>query len=154
MALDLRSSELEHSFIKERINSAEKHILDINSKISAYVKKIAHVRDSGDDLAKCILHFASAENLNHTLRTALGQFSDILSSIQEYRDTEIQRTEMKVIFELSNYSSICKQAKKDLKESFEARAKELSKKNHLEKTRGRNPSNWQKIAQVCVCDVI
>lgn len=147
MALDLRSSELEHSFIKERINNVEKHFSEISSKFSAYNKKVAYVRDCGDDLAKSILSFATKENLNITLRSSLMQFADLFIAIQEYRDAQIQRADVKVVLEFANYNPICKKAKSDLKTCFEIRAKELSRKNQLEKARGKNPTNWQKIAQ-------
>ncbi|GIY75729.1 protein FAM92A [Caerostris extrusa] len=124
MAIDLRSSELEHTFIKERICSVEKHFAEISSKLSTYNKKLAFVRDSGDDLAKVILNFASKENLNSSLRSSLMQFADLLIAIQEYRDAQC-----------------------DLKNCFEIRVKEINKKNQLEKTRGKNPTNWQKIAE-------
>ncbi|GFY72535.1 protein FAM92A [Trichonephila inaurata madagascariensis] len=147
MALDLRSSELEHSFIKERIHNVEKHFSEISSKLSAYNKKEAHVRDCGDDLAKSILNFATKENLNITLRSSLMQFADLFIAIQEYRDAQIQRADVKVVLEFANYNSICKKAKSDLKTCFEIRAKEIAKKNQLEKARGKNPTDWQKIAQ-------
>ncbi|GFR01366.1 protein FAM92A [Trichonephila clavata] len=147
MALDLRSSELEHSFIKERIHNVEKHFSEISSKLSAYNKKVAHVRDCGDDLAKSILNFAAKENLNITLRSSLMQFADLFIAIQEYRDAQIQRADVKVVLEFANYNSICKKAKSDLKTCFEIRAKEIAKKNQLEKARGKNPTDWQKIAQ-------
>ncbi|GIX94233.1 protein FAM92A [Caerostris darwini] len=147
MAIDLRSSELEHTFIKERICSVEKHFAEISSKLSTYNKKLAFVRDSGDDLAKAILNFASKENLNSSLRSSLMQFADLLIAIQEYRDAQIQRTDVKVVLEFANYNPICKKAKCDLKNCFEIRAKEINKKNQLEKTRGKNPTNWQKIAE-------
>ncbi|GFT12913.1 protein FAM92A [Nephila pilipes] len=147
MALDLRSSELEHSFIKERICNVEKHFSEISSKFSAYNKKLAYVRDCGDDLAKSILSFATKENLNITLRSSLMQFADLFIAIQEYRDAQIQRADVKVVHELVNYNPICKKAKNDLKTCFEIRAKEIAKKSQLEKARGKNPTNWQKIAQ-------
>ncbi|GFU78632.1 protein FAM92A-B [Trichonephila clavipes] len=145
MALDLRSSELEHSFIKERIHNVEKQFSEISSKLSAYNKKVAHVRDCGDDLAKSVLNFATKENLNITLRSSLMQFADLFIAIQEYRDAQIQRADVKVVLEFANYNSICKKAKSDLKTCFEIRAKEIAKKNQLEKARGKNPTDWQKI---------
>ncbi|KAG8190385.1 hypothetical protein JTE90_022028 [Oedothorax gibbosus] len=148
MALDLRSSELEHSFIKDRISVTEKHFSEISSKLAAYLKKLSQVRDSGDDLAGSVTSYASTENLNLSLRKYLMQFADILKAIQEYRDAEIQRIDVKVALEFSNYKPICKTAKSELKASFDLHAKELSMKNQLEKTRGKNPTNWQKIAQV------
>ncbi|XP_055950180.1 CBY1-interacting BAR domain-containing protein 1-like [Argiope bruennichi] len=148
MALDLRSSELEQAFIKERISNVEKHFTELSSKLSCYNKKSAHVRDSGDDLAKSILNFASKENLNSSLRSSLMHFADILIAIQEYRDAQIQRIDVKVVLEFANYNPICKRIKNDLATCFEIRKKEIKKKNQLEKTRGKNSTNWQAIAQV------
>ncbi|XP_054714620.1 CBY1-interacting BAR domain-containing protein 1-like [Uloborus diversus] len=147
MSLDLRSSELEYSFLKERISSTEKHISAISYNISSYLAQQAHVRDSGDKLAKTIDQFGSKETLNRTLRAALAEFSDILSTVQEYRETQIRRTEAKVVVQLSKYDNICKLAKDDLKKCCDARSKELKKQNCLEKARSKNPSNWRKIVE-------
>ncbi|GBN57810.1 Protein FAM92A [Araneus ventricosus] len=147
MALDLRSSELEQAFIKERISNVEKHFSELSSKLSLYNKKLAHVRDSGDDLAKSILNFASKENLNTSLRSSLMHFADLLIAIQEYRDAQIQRIDVKVVLEFANYNPICKRIKNDLTACFEIRKKEIKKKNQLEKTRGKNSTNWQAIAE-------
>lgn len=147
MESDLKSSELQHNFIKDRINSIGKHFVEINSKLSSYNNKIANTRDCGDEVAKSISSFASKENCNQTLRLGLGEFSDVLYSIQEYRDAEVHRMQVKVVHELDSYTAICKQTKADIKKCFDARMKELKKKNDLEKARSKNPSNWQKIAQ-------
>ncbi|CAL1278696.1 unnamed protein product [Larinioides sclopetarius] len=72
-------------------------------------------------------------------------FADLLIAIQEYRDAQIQRIDVKVVLEFANYNPICKRIKNDLTTCFEVRKKEIKKKNQLEKTRGKNSTNWQAI---------
>lgn len=147
MAIDLQSSELENKFLKERVNSVEKHFADLSSKLSSYVKKLTHLKDSGDEVAKCLSAFASKETYNQTLSLSMGEFSDILFSIQGYREALINHTQVKVIHELDNYRPICKQAKVTIKKCFDAREKELKRKVDLEKLRSKDPPNLQKISQ-------
>lgn len=75
--------------MKNRINNVEKHFSEISSKLSSYVNKLASLRDCGDEVAKSISQYASKENYNQTLRLSLGEFSDVLFSIQEYRDAQV-----------------------------------------------------------------
>lgn len=80
------------------MNNIGKQISDINSKLSTYINKLASVRDCGDDIAKSISSYASKENYNQTLRLSLGEFSDVLFSIQEYRDAQVSTCKALCIF--------------------------------------------------------
>lgn len=69
----------------------------------------------------------------------------ILILKQFSRDAETQRLDAKVIAPLSQYSLICKHAREDVKNIFNARDKQLAKRRHLDKIRERNPPNRQMI---------
>ncbi|KMQ89806.1 protein fam92a1 [Lasius niger] len=63
------------------------------------------------------------------------------------RDAEVQRLDAKIIAPLSQYATICKHARDDVKNTFAARDKELTRRRHLDKVRERNPRNHQMISQ-------
>ncbi|XP_028049893.1 protein FAM92A isoform X2 [Monomorium pharaonis] len=63
------------------------------------------------------------------------------------RDAEVQRLDAKVIVPLSQYATICKHAREDVKNTFAARDRELTRRRHLDKVRERNPRNRQMISQ-------
>lgn len=61
----------------------------MSSKLSSYIKELACLTNCGDEVAKSITCFASKETCNKTTRLSLGEFSDILTSIQEYREAQV-----------------------------------------------------------------
>lgn len=69
-------------------------------------------------------------------------------SIRFYRDAEVQRLDAKVIVPLSQYATICRHARDDVKNTFAARDRELTRRRHLDKVRERNPRNRQMIVSL------
>lgn len=65
-----------------------------------------------------------------------------------FRDAEVQRLDAKIIAPLSQYATICKHARDDVKNTFAARDKELTRRRHLDKVRERNPRNHQMIVSL------
>lgn len=64
------------------------------------------------------------------------------------RDAEVQRLDAKVVAPLSQYATICKHARDDVKGTFSARDRELTRRRHLDKVRERNPRNRQMIVSL------
>lgn len=64
------------------------------------------------------------------------------------RDAKVQRFDAKIISPLSQYATICKHARDDVKNTFTARDKELTRKRHLDRLRERNPRNRQMIVSL------
>lgn len=62
-----------------------------------------------------------------------------------FSDTQVKRLENKVVSELSQYDSICKHSREEVKATFSAREKELVRKRQLDRIRERNPRNRQMI---------
>lgn len=62
-----------------------------------------------------------------------------------YRDAEVQRLDSKVTSPLSQYAAICKNAREDVRNTFSARDKELTRRRNLDRIRERNPRNRQMI---------
>ncbi|KAG6450386.1 hypothetical protein O3G_MSEX006569 [Manduca sexta] len=99
----------------------------------------------GDELTKVLKEYANNEIVNKSLSAGLENVSITLTAIEEYRNCEVQRLEAKVIGELSQYESICKHAREEVKHSISVREKELARKKVLDKTRERQPFNRQQV---------
>ncbi|KAK2190890.1 hypothetical protein NP493_65g02005 [Ridgeia piscesae] len=117
------------------------------TNFGAYSRKVAKLRDKGDELAKNVREYAEQEKLNHTMQQALKDFSEKLSAVQDYRESEMKRLESNVIEPLTLYGTQCKQAKGRLKLAFEARDRESKQQKALSKARDRNPNNRHQIKE-------
>ncbi|XP_076658201.1 CBY1 interacting BAR domain containing protein Fam92 isoform X2 [Halictus rubicundus] len=138
--------EHEAKFVQDRISNVEKHFAELCTSFAAYTRKAARLRDKGDEIAKAIQVYAQSETVNRSLTTGLTNFSTTLSVIGDYRDAEVQRFDAKIVAPLSQYATICKHARDDVKNTFTARDKELTRKRHLDRLRERNPRNRQMIS--------
>lgn len=103
------------------------------------------VRDKNDEVSKVIQNYAQAENINRSLSNGLNNFATTLSVIGDYRDARVHRLDAKVISPLSQYSLICKHVREDVRNTFAARDRELTRRSQLDKLRGKNPRNRQLI---------
>ncbi|KAL0132737.1 hypothetical protein PUN28_000462 [Cardiocondyla obscurior] len=140
-------SEQEAKFVQDRITGVEKHFAELCTTFAAFTRKAARLRDKNDELAKVIQTYADSEIINRSLSAGLVNFSATLSVIGDYRDAEVQRLDAKIIVPLSQYATICKHARDDVKNTFAARDRELTRRRHLDKVRERNPRNRQMISQ-------
>ncbi|XP_006623498.1 protein FAM92A-A isoform X1 [Apis dorsata] len=139
--------EQEAKFVQDRISNVEKHFAELCTTFAAYTRKAARLRDKGDEIAKIIQTYAESETINRSLSNGLTNFSTTLSVIGDYRDAQVQRFDAKIISSLSQYATICKNARDDVKNTFTARDKELTRKRHLDRLKERNPRNRQMISQ-------
>lgn len=137
--------EQQAKFVQERIVSVEKHFSEMCTIFGSLARKSAGLRDKNDELSKAVKSYADNENVNHTLKAALCEFSAVLGSVGDYRDTQVKRVESKVVNELSQYDGICKHSREEVKATFSAREKELVRKRQLDRIRERNPRNRQMI---------
>ncbi|XP_033208981.1 protein FAM92A-A [Belonocnema kinseyi] len=139
--------EQEVKFVQERISATEKNFSELCTVFAAFTRKAARLRDKNDEVAKAVENYAKSESINRSLSTSLTNFASTLSVIGDYRDAEVQRLDSKVISTLSQYSATCKNAREDVKNTFTAREREVSRRRHLDKVRERNPRNRQLISQ-------
>ena len=140
--------EQEAKFVQDRISNVEKHFAELCTTFAAYTRKAARLRDKGDEIAKIIETYAQSETINQSLSNGLANFSATLSVIGDYRDAKVQRFDAKIISPLSQYATICKHARDDVKNTFTTRDKELTRKRHLDRLRERNPRNRQMIVSL------
>ncbi|XP_056644781.1 CBY1-interacting BAR domain-containing protein 1 [Diorhabda sublineata] len=139
--------ETEAKFIQSRIHSAERYLADYCNIFSQYSRKIARLRDQGDEIAKISLNIAENENINKSMSVGLENFAVCMSQISDFEDMRVQTYDSKIVSEFAKYESICKQAKEEVKNIYIARDKEVAKKRYLDRARERNPKNRQQIIQ-------
>ncbi|KAG7237813.1 hypothetical protein INR49_031826 [Caranx melampygus] len=131
--------------IQENITNVEKHFGDMCQLFAAYVRKTARLRDKADLLVREIGLYADTETPN--LKRGMKQYADHLAKIQDYRQAEVERLEAKVIEPLKSYGAVVKRKREDLKTTQSARDREAKQMAQLERTRQRNPSDRQIIAE-------
>ncbi|NP_001003604.1 CBY1-interacting BAR domain-containing protein 1 [Danio rerio] len=142
---DARARDTQTKQIQENITSVEKHFGDLCQLFAAYVRKTARLRDKADLLVKEINVYADTETPN--LKCGLKNFADQLAKVQDYRQAEVERLEVKVIEPLKAYGNIVKTKREDLKQTQSARNREAKQMQQLERMRQRNPSDRQIISQ-------
>uniref|UniRef100_A0A3B5ASC1 Family with sequence similarity 92 member A n=1 Tax=Stegastes partitus TaxID=144197 RepID=A0A3B5ASC1_9TELE len=142
---DARARDSQTRRIQENITNVEKHFGDMCQLFAAYVRKTARLRDKADLLVREIGMYADTETPN--LKRGMKQYADHLAKIQDYRQAEVERLEAKVIEPLKSYGAVVKRKREDLKTTQSARDREAKQMAQLERTRQRNPSDRQIIAE-------
>uniref|UniRef100_A0A665U389 Family with sequence similarity 92 member A n=1 Tax=Echeneis naucrates TaxID=173247 RepID=A0A665U389_ECHNA len=142
---DARARDNQTRKIQENITNVEKHFGEMCQMFAAYVRKTARLRDKADVLVREIGLYADTETPN--LKRGMKQYADHLAKIQDYRQAEVERLEAKVIEPLKSYGAVVKRKREDLKTTQSARDREAKQMAQLEKTRQRNPSDRQIIAE-------
>lgn len=141
-------SETQAKFIQGRIHSVERNLAEFCSIFAQYSRKVARVRDKGDELARVTLSIAENENINKSLAVGLENFANCISQISDYGDMRVQTIDCKVVGEFTRYEDICKQVKDEVKDIYNTRDKEIAKKRHLDRLRERNPRNRHQIVSI------
>ncbi|XP_027703504.1 protein FAM92B isoform X2 [Vombatus ursinus] len=95
--------------MENTVNNAEKYFGQFCVLLAAYTRKAAGLRDKADLLVKQLLDFANTENPE--MRTTLKNFAEELAKVQDYRQAEVERFEMKVINPLRLYGTQIKQTR-------------------------------------------
>uniref|UniRef100_A0A3P9B9M1 CBY1 interacting BAR domain containing 1 n=1 Tax=Maylandia zebra TaxID=106582 RepID=A0A3P9B9M1_9CICH len=131
--------------IQENITNVEKHFGQMCQLFAAYVSKTAKVRDKADLLVREISLYADTET--PSLKRGMKQYADHLAKIQDYRQAQVERLESKIIEPLKSYGAVVKRKREDLKTTQSARDREAKQMAQLERTRQRNPSDRQIIAE-------
>ncbi|XP_066547532.1 CBY1-interacting BAR domain-containing protein 1 isoform X2 [Amia ocellicauda] len=142
---DARERDNQTKQIQENITNVEKHFGELCQLFAAYVRKTARLRDKADLLVREVSLYADSETPN--LKSGLKHFADQLAKIQDYRQAEVERLEAKVIEPLKSYGTLVKLKRDDLKATMSARNREAKQMQQLERTRQRNPSDRQIIAE-------
>ncbi|CAL8371298.1 unnamed protein product [Boreogadus saida] len=142
---DARARDNQTKQIQENLSNVEKHFGDMCQLFAAYVRKTARLRDKADLLVREINVYAETET--PTLKRGMKHFADQLAKIEDYRQAEVERLEAKVVEPLKSYGAVVKRKREDLKTTQSARDRESKQMAQLERTRQRNPSDRQIIAE-------
>lgn len=67
--------------------------------------------------------------------------------MSSYGDLRVQNLDLKIIKELGRYEDICKHARDEVKQIFNAREKEAARRKQLDRIKERNPRNRQQIVK-------
>uniref|UniRef100_A0A8D2LDZ9 Family with sequence similarity 92 member B n=1 Tax=Varanus komodoensis TaxID=61221 RepID=A0A8D2LDZ9_VARKO len=131
--------------IENTVSNAEQYFGRFCSLMAAYTRKTAKLRDKADLLVKQLLDYANTESPE--LRTTVKNFAEELARVQDYRQAEVERLEVKVVEPLKVYGMLIKQTRADIKKFNNARKNEMKQLQQLEKIRLKSPSNRHVIAE-------
>ncbi|KAM9607621.1 CBY1-interacting BAR domain-containing protein 2 [Trichechus inunguis] len=134
--------------MENMVTNAEKYFGQFCSLLAAYTRKMARLRDKADQLVKQLIDFANTENPE--LRATLRNFAEDLAKVQDYRQAEVERLEIKVISPLKFYGAQIKQTRAEIKKFRHVRNNEIKQLEKLEKLRQKSPSDRQMIAETSV----
>ncbi|XP_050100128.1 CBY1-interacting BAR domain-containing protein 1 isoform X1 [Anopheles aquasalis] len=130
--------EEQSKFIYDRIAIVEKHFGELCEAFAEYTRKVARVRDKADELAHATQDYCDAEKYNGTLATALSSLAKAVTLIGDFHDCRVKRLETRIVSELGQYETVCKQCKEGVKDALQVRDKDLAKRKQLEQSKPRN----------------
>ncbi|KAI4892397.1 hypothetical protein NFI96_011691 [Prochilodus magdalenae] len=125
------------------ISNAENYMGQFCTLLAAYTRKTAKLRDKADMLARQLYDFAGTEDPE--LSICLKNLSEDLAMVQDYRQAEVERLDVRVVTPLKAYGDIVKTKRADLKKFSADRDRELKELHRLEKIRLKNPADRQSI---------
>ncbi|XP_045912170.1 protein FAM92A-like [Micropterus dolomieu] len=140
-----RYKDVQVKSIEQTVNHAEKYLGEICSLLASYTRKTAKLRDKADLLVAQLFEFSSTED--QELQIGLKNLAEDLAMVQDYRQAQVERMEMKVVAPLQAYGNIVKNKRVDLKKLSTDLNRELKELQKLEKMRLRNPADRQSISQ-------
>lgn len=89
-------------------------------------------------MAKVLQNYSESEKFNKSLSNGVQSVSKAMSFIADFHEMEVQRMEIKVVAELSQYEIICRNSREDFKNSVVNRDKEVNRKKQLDLIKQRN----------------
>jgi hypothetical protein len=90
------------------------------------------VRDRTDNLAKTINEISTTERYNQTTKKAFEKLANGLTLVADEQSFEIERVEKKILPELTQYQSVCQNAKEEIKNQIGIRDREIAKRRQME----------------------
>ncbi|MGH0147221.1 UNVERIFIED_CONTAM: hypothetical protein FKN15_051391 [Acipenser sinensis] len=92
--------------IQDTVTNVEKHFGELCQLFAGYARKTARLRDKGDLLVREVNIYADTETPH--LKNGLKNFADQLAKVQDYRQAEVERLEVKVVEPLKSYGTVVK----------------------------------------------
>uniref|UniRef100_A0A8C4VUA4 CBY1 interacting BAR domain containing 2 n=1 Tax=Gopherus evgoodei TaxID=1825980 RepID=A0A8C4VUA4_9SAUR len=116
--------------MENTVANAEKYFGQFCTLMASYARKTAKLRDKSDLLVKQLIDYANTENPE--LRSTMKNFAEELAKVQDYRQAEVERLEMKVVEPLKRYG---------IKRFNKVRNNEIKQLEKLERLRQKSPSD-------------
>ncbi|XP_054444791.1 CBY1-interacting BAR domain-containing protein 2 [Pteronotus mesoamericanus] len=131
--------------MENTVIDAEKYFGQFCSLLAAYARKTARLRDKADQVVLRLIDFANTENPE--MRATLRNFAEDLAKVQDYRQAQVERLEVKVVTPLKLYGAQIKQTRAEIKKFTRTRNNEIKQLEKLEKLRQKSPWDRQTISQ-------
>ncbi|XP_074864929.1 CBY1-interacting BAR domain-containing protein 2 [Carettochelys insculpta] len=131
--------------MENTVANAEKYFGQFCALLAAYARKTAKLRDKSDLLVKQLFDYANTENPE--LQRTMKNFAEELAKVQDYRQAEVERLEMKVVEPLKRYGVQFKQMRAEMKRFNSVRNNEIKQLEKLERLRQKSPSDRHTISQ-------
>ncbi|XP_078257880.1 CBY1-interacting BAR domain-containing protein 2-like isoform X2 [Rhinoraja longicauda] len=138
------SRDAQVKIMEATVANTEKYLGQFCMLLASYTRKTARLRDKVDLLIRQIMDFANTENSE--LRRCLKDFGEELSKVQDYRQAQVERMDVKVIGPLKAYGPLTKSKRTDIKKFNSVRNREMRELEILQKVKQRNPSDRQGIS--------
>nr|XP_023961290.1 CBY1-interacting BAR domain-containing protein 2 isoform X3 [Chrysemys picta bellii] len=131
--------------MENTVANAEKYFGQFCTLMASYARKTAKLRDKSDLLVKQLIDYANTENPE--LRSTMKNFAEELAKVQDYRQAEVERLEMKVVEPLKRYGVQLKQTQAEIKRFNKVRNNEIKQLEKLERLRQKSPSDRHTLSQ-------
>lgn len=143
--MDFLYREQETHLIQSRIISVEQKVSELCSAFAQYSKKLVKTRDGGDELSGALSKYADSEEISKSQSSELQTLSEGMKALSDFGEHRVSSLDHKVVGEFAKYGSICKELKEEIKQIYNAKDRETTKKRQLDRVRERNPKNRQQI---------
>ncbi|XP_072926472.1 CBY1-interacting BAR domain-containing protein 2-like [Hemitrygon akajei] len=125
------SRDAQVKIMEGTVASAEKYLGQFCTLLASYTRKTARLRDKVDLLIRQIMDFANTEHPE--MRMCLKGFGEELSKVQDYRQAQVERLDVKVIGPLKAYGPLTKSKRADIKKFNSVRNREMKELELLQK---------------------
>ncbi|BFZ13225.1 hypothetical protein BsWGS_16264 [Bradybaena similaris] len=130
-----------------RVAAVEKYYGLFCETLGSVIRKSARLRNKSDIFVHQLKDYAETEKLSATTTSSLLSFVENLATVQDYRNTEVQRLEAKVLKPLTKYGDLCKTIKSSIKNSQSTWTREKKQSEKLQKLQQKVPPPTPQIVQ-------
>uniref|UniRef100_T1HDW6 BAR domain-containing protein n=1 Tax=Rhodnius prolixus TaxID=13249 RepID=T1HDW6_RHOPR len=123
--------ENQAKFVQERILATEEKLASLCTVFGTYFQKICRLRDAGDDIASTVFKYGTEEVINKTVKINLVKFAESMATIGDLGESRISVIEQNVVKPFLQYSTLCRNAKNEVRNLLSAKENELSRRRHL-----------------------
>ncbi|CAH8583900.1 unnamed protein product [Schistosoma mattheei] len=131
---EIKECENQSKFVNQRVHEIETFFGNLCSELVSYTRRTSKLRNNGDEIARILLDYSNKEQINRTTSDALRKVSEYFVTLEDYRNTEIDRIVGKVVNPLAAYGEEIKHIKNSLKAESAARRREIINMRKLERS--------------------